>query len=146
MTKNKNLWPNGKKIHGSSGRKISKTKLKLELHALVKQIVLARDPICRICGKRASTTPYHLIPRSFLAVTWDLRNVIGSCVGCNFAEKNNRILYQQKHREIFGVQYYDELLSLALAGKKWSMWELQTLRDALVGGVDMGNSANGELK
>ena len=136
MTKNKNLWPNGKKIHGSSGRKISKTKLKLELHALVKQLVLARDPLCRICGKRASTTPYHLIPRSFLAVTWDLRNVVGSCVGCNFAEKNNRILYQQKHREIFGVQYYDELLAIALAGRKWSMPELHALHASLKDGLN----------
>lgn len=139
MPKKKSLWPKGKEIHGYIGKKISKSKLKLKIHALVKQIVLARDPICRICQKKPSTTPYHLIPRSFLAVTWDLRNVVGSCVGCNFAEKNNRILYQQKHREIFGVKYYDELLAIALAGKKWSMWELQTLHDSLVGGVVMEN-------
>lgn len=116
--------PSQRKEKPKKPKPLSKSKIKRLLHAEVKRIVLARDKTCRICMKAPATVPYHIIPRSFLPVTWDLRNVVGGCQGCNFAEHNNRLLYRDKHRFIFGEALYDELWAKAKSGKKFTRGEL----------------------
>ena len=50
----------------------------------LRTIVLARDPICKVCERRASTVADHIKPhRGIWALFVDLLNLQGLCVECH---------------------------------------------------------------
>ncbi len=102
----------------------TRTSLKAQLDHLVSLIVRRRDRclhagLCRVCivkermcilkrSPLAITQAYHILPRGDSMTRWDLRNVVGSCWPCNFAEKESRnrvsskLLYERIHIELLG--------------------------------------------
>lgn len=94
--------------------KASLSDLRKRLDTAVSLYVRQRDKrknsgMCLICNKRPIQLAYHLIPRKCSALRWNLQNVVGACGPCNWAEKNNRLKYRQKHIDIFGRDLYENL-------------------------------------
>ena len=47
--------------------------------------ILARDPVCIVCGKEKATQPHHIFPRARYRHLWfDLRNGAALCIGCHY--------------------------------------------------------------
>jgi len=73
---------------------------------------------CRIrkaaqCTGR-SEVGYHLLPRGKWKVRWDLDfmgigNIVGACAPCNAGERWHRLDYGERHRELFGDEFYEAL-------------------------------------
>ncbi len=77
---------------------------------------------CRIAKANQCTgrseVGYHLLPRGKWAVRWDLDfmgvgNIVGSCSPCNAGERWHRLDYGERHRELFGDEFYDALWAKA---------------------------------
>ncbi len=49
----------------------------------LRRIVLARDPVCRICGNAASTDADHVVPIREGGAKWSLDNLQGACHVCH---------------------------------------------------------------
>jgi hypothetical protein len=82
-------------------RKISRKGLVRKLDALVKQIVIARDGMCIVCGTTSNLTPGHLFSRVAYSTRWDLDNVYAQCLNCNFRHESDPYPMTQAVLEIF---------------------------------------------
>lgn len=131
----------------------SKTLLFKQLDHLCKLIVFRRDMkrfsgYCLVCvikrelgltkePPRPITTPYHVLPRGDKAVRWDIRNVIGSCGGCNYGELKSRATSAGKarmrviHSLIVSETVLLDLEALAKTTVHFSTADLIALRDKL---------------
>jgi 5-methylcytosine-specific restriction enzyme A len=49
----------------------------------LRRIVLARDPVCRICANAASTDADHIVPIREGGAKWTLENLQGACHVCH---------------------------------------------------------------
>ena len=49
----------------------------------VREIVLARDLICRVCQVEAATEADHIMPIARGGDVWDVANIQGLCPGCH---------------------------------------------------------------
>lgn len=70
-------------------KKPSRKTLVRKLDALVKQIVIARDGKCIVCGTTQNLTPGHLFSRVAYSTRWDLDNVYAQCLNCNFRHESD---------------------------------------------------------
>ena len=93
-----------RKLLGSGPTKTQLTKKADQIYSLY---IRLRDKkkMCGICNIRPVQVAYHLIPRNHFIVRWDEENGIGACIGCNYGEKNNRLIYREKHIALFGDRY-----------------------------------------
>lgn len=55
-------------------------------HQQIREVHLARDPICSMCKRRFATISDHIVPTSQGGDPWSLKNRQGLCEPCN-AEK-----------------------------------------------------------
>jgi hypothetical protein len=76
-------------------RKISRKGLVRKLDAIVKEIVIARDGRCIVCGTRSNLTPGHLFSRVAYSTRWDLDNVYAQCLSCNFRHESDPYLMME---------------------------------------------------
>lgn len=94
--------------------------------------------MCVICRERPATVAYHIMSRSFFATRFDMANVVPSCSECNWAEKNNRQRFRDRHMEIFGASYIEALEAKARQKVKYSVPDLRELRDRLKSSLSAG--------
>lgn len=95
---------------------------------------------CRIrkaaqCTGR-SEVGYHLIPRGKWSIRWDLDfqgigNIVGACSPCNSGERWHRLDYAERHRELFGVEFYESLWDKANEPMKHTSTGMQKLLDEI---------------
>jgi hypothetical protein len=69
--------------------KITRKGIVRKLDAIVKQIVIARDGKCIVCGTTQNLTPGHLFSRVAYSTRWDLDNVYAQCLNCNFRHESD---------------------------------------------------------
>ena len=82
---------------------------------------------CLICRKNPIEVCYHLIPRGRYITRWDPSAAVGGCPPCNFGEKMNRLLYRQKHIDIFGKDFYEALEEKSRQLAKFSVDDLRNM-------------------
>lgn len=74
----------------------------------------------------------HGFSRRYRAVRWDPRNAFAACAGCHMYFTHHPIEWDDFLRERWGVELYDELKGLALAGEKVDLGEIEArLKKAL---------------
>lgn len=81
-----------------------------KLDALVKQIVVARDGKCIVCGTTKNLTPGHLFSRVAYSTRWDLDNVYAQCLNCNFRHESDPYPMTQavlKYQEMYNQVWKD---------------------------------------
>lgn len=93
---------------------------------------------CRIakaaqCTGR-SEVGYHILPRGKWAVRWDLDfrgigNIVGACSPCNSGERWHRLDYGERHRELFGDEFYSALWEKARESVKHTSTGMQAMLD-----------------
>lgn len=93
-----------------------------ELDELWGQVVKLRDrlksPLCRICSWRPGNTAYHIVPKQYgIATRWVLENGVLSCGPCNGAEMMNRLQYLEKHKQLFGEKFVEDMMRRARIGR-----------------------------
>ncbi len=91
---------------------------------------------CRICKTGPIQVGYHIVPRTRLATRWDLDNGVGACTNCNRGEQMNRLTYQDKHRELFGLAY-EHLLEKSRQKVKFSADDLKALATTLRAQIEL---------
>lgn len=119
--KAKTLWKDKPKNEKRKYVKKSKfVRLRNQLDQECQAYAVERDKEigCRI-RKAAQCTGnsevgYHLLPRGKWAVRWDLDfmgigNIVGACNACNAGERWHRLDYADRHRELFGDDFYEAL-------------------------------------
>lgn len=128
---------NAKFIAQTSGKKVtpSRSKLRAQIWHFTSLIVRKRDSklyngMCVICRFRPIFCTYHIIPAGEGDSTrYDLQNLVGACLSCNYAEYRWRRRYAEKHREIFGIRMIEALEARAKEITKYSVADLVALRD-----------------
>lgn len=82
-------------------RKISRKGLVRKLDAIVKQIVIARDGKCIVCGTTQNLTPGHLFSRVAYSTRWDLENVYCQCLADNFRHESDPYPMTQAVKKLY---------------------------------------------
>jgi 5-methylcytosine-specific restriction endonuclease McrA len=114
-----------KELVGMGQLRISSRPTDKQLDDLWGEVVKLRDkkksPLCRICSLRPGTTAYHIIPKNYgRATRWALENGVLSCSGCNMAEMMNRLGYLDKHKQLFGTKFVEDMMQRARIGRGFS--------------------------
>jgi len=98
-------------------KKKTYAQLKRELDKIFSEYIRlknSKDLICTCytCGKRANWKEMqagHYVPRNWLSLRWDERNVHVQCVGCNVFKKGNMDEYSIKLKQQYGARILETL-------------------------------------
>jgi hypothetical protein len=111
-------------------KKKSYARLKKDLDKIFSEYIRLKDSRhliarCYTCGKKASYKELqagHYVPRNYLPLRWDERNVKVQCVGCNIFKKGNLDEYAIKLRQEYGNKILETLNK-----EKYKLIKLSTL-------------------
>lgn len=82
----------------------------IELDHLHREAVLARDPICRVCGKEPATDVHHIVYKSqSLAVRNSVKNGLGLGRECHEWAHKNPLKFEMAAEIIIGRSNYQRL-------------------------------------
>ena len=116
-------------------RKISRKGLVRKLDAIVKQIVIARDGKCIVCGTTQNLTPGHLFSRVAYSTRWDLDNVYAQCLNCNFRHESDPYPMQRAatmiHFNKGNLTWIEDIHFKYVHPVKYKDFQLQELLDQL---------------
>ena len=82
---------------------------------------------CVTCGAYRVLQASHFIPRQYLAVRWDERNVHGACAYCNCWQHGNLINYTLYMQNRYGQDVVEELMRLKRTTVKMTREDYNTL-------------------
>jgi len=110
----------------------SHKKLIKKLDDLVRQIVRLRDTEC-CCGKRLEDNMQvsHFVSRRVHALRWDLRNVAGSCPGCNLRHNYDPLPYTRWMLRTWGKSVMDDLFEAKNKISKLTNSDLEEIKQSL---------------
>lgn len=108
-------------------------KLIAKLDDLVRQVIRLRDTHCSCCKKKLGEDIQvsHFVTRRIHAVRWNLKNVSGSCPGCNLRHNFNPVPYARYMIDTYGKEVLDELFVTKNTVKKLSMSDLRDIEEGL---------------
>ena len=112
--------------------KTDRKKLEAQLDKLFSQAVIARDGKCRISGSDERLTVHHIRSRSHKITRWNLENGICLSWKVHFLQKANPELFHDKIIECIGQKEYDRLKKLSSMTYKWSLEELERIKEQLL--------------
>ena len=112
--------------------KTDRKKLEAQLDKLFSQAVIARDGKCRISGSDERLTVHHIRSRSHKITRWNLENGICLSWKVHFLQKANPELFHDKIIECIGQKEYDRLKKLSNMTYKWSLSELERIKEQLL--------------
>lgn len=100
-----------------------------KLDDVVRQIIRLRDTHCCSCGKRLEDNLQvsHYIGRRHYSLRWDLRNVAGSCPGCNLLHNHNTLPYTTFMIREYGEEILKEFSEIMKLHTKFSTSQLEEL-------------------
>lgn len=116
-------------------KKTTRQVLEKKLDKLVREIVLARDPVC-VCpspnnGHSGVRQCGHLFTRSKKSVRWSLYNCNVQCSSCNLLHEFNSHRYTLAFIHKFGLCKYEELYRAAETPSTMKVYELSELIEQL---------------
>lgn len=106
-------------------------KLEAQLDKLFSQAVIARDGKCKVSGSEERLTVHHIRSRSHKITRWNLENGICLSWSVHFLQKANPELFMDKIIECIGQKEYDRLKKLSSMTYKWSLSELERIKEQL---------------
>lgn len=112
--------------------KPDRKKLENQLDKLFSQAVIARDRKCKISGSDERLTVHHIRSRSHKITRWNLENGICLSWRVHFLQKANPELFHDKIIECIGQKEYDRLKKLSDQTYKWSIEELERIKEQLL--------------
>lgn len=112
-------------------RKITRKGLVRKLDAIVKQIVIARDGKCIVCGTTKNLTPGHLFSRVAYSTRWDLDNVYAQCLSCNFRHESDPYPMTNVLINIHGRGWLEDLHRKYVTPHKYTTPQLKELYETL---------------
>jgi hypothetical protein len=107
-------------------------KLENQLDKLFSQAVIARDRKCKVSGSDDRLTVHHIRSRSHKITRWNLENGICLSWKVHFLQKANPELFMDKIIECIGQKEYDRLKKLSVMTYKWSLEELERIKEQLL--------------
>jgi hypothetical protein len=107
-------------------------KLENQLDKLFSQAVIARDRKCKVSGSDDRLTVHHIRSRSHKITRWNLENGICLSWKVHFLQKANPELFMDKIIECIGQKEYDRLKKLSGMTYKWSLEELERIKEQLL--------------
>ena len=112
----------------------TRKKLIKQLDDLVRQIIRTRDTTCCSCGKQLEDNMQvsHFVSRRVYALRWDLRNVAGSCPGCNLRHNYDPLPYTRWLLKTWGKNVLDELFETKNKITKLGNSDLEEIKENLV--------------
>ena len=119
-------------MHLKRKPKTDRKKLEAQLDKLFSQAVIARDGKCRISGSDERLTVHHIRSRSHKITRWNLENGICLSWKVHFLQKANPELFHDKIIECIGQKEYDRLKKLSSMTYKWSLEELERIKEQLL--------------
>jgi 5-methylcytosine-specific restriction endonuclease McrA len=102
-----------------------------KLDKLVKEIVIARDGMCIVCGTTSNLTPGHLFSRVAYSTRWDLDNVYAQCLNCNFRHESDPYPMTEAVKKIFSSDIVDIIHRKYVTPHKYKTYELEELYNDL---------------
>jgi hypothetical protein len=118
-------------------KKPSRKTIVRKLDALVKEIVIARDGKCIVCGTTQNLTPGHLFSRVAYSTRWDLDNVYAQCLNCNFRHESDpypmiqAVCSKQMTDHPAVDEWLDDLHRKYVTPHKYKTYELEELYNEL---------------
>jgi len=106
-------------------------KLENQLDKLFSQAVIARDGKCKVSGSSERLTVHHIRSRSHKITRWNMENGICLSWRVHFLQKANPELFHDKIIECIGQKEYDRLKKLSSMTYKWSLSELERIKEQL---------------
>jgi len=97
--------------------------LKKEADKVFSRFIRKRDPRCITCHA-PTTQAGHYVPRSWLGLRYDERNVNGQCWQCNVAKKGNLDVYTLYLIKKYGKDILERLNKLKVPTQfRWAEYE-----------------------
>ena len=109
----------------------ARKKLIKQCDDLVSLIVRTRDGRCVTCHTTNRLTCSHLIKRGRASTRFDLKNCNCQCSSCNFRHNQYPEVYTNWWLEHYGLETYRELFHRASQLKKWTTYDLESLKTEL---------------
>lgn len=106
-------------------------KLENQLDKLFSQAVILRDGKCKVSGSSERLTVHHIRSRSHKITRWNMENGICLSWRVHFLQKANPELFHDKIIECIGQKEYDRLKKLSSMTYKWSLSELERIKEQL---------------
>ena len=72
----------------------------------------------------------HIYSRTYRSVRWYLDNLLCLCAGCHFWGHKNPLEFAEFVKNYLGELRYEQLKSVAISTKKWTIEELKQLKKA----------------
>jgi len=101
------------------------------LDKLIQIYVVARDGVCRKCGYTEGLCAHHIFGRGHRATRWDPEANVTHCVVCHEWADHSPKDYEAWVISWMGREKYDHLLLESNMVKKWTIDELQEIRERL---------------
>jgi len=109
----------------------SRSYLEKVLDRLFQIVVVKRDPMCRFCEKRPSSSTHHIFRRGHDATRWLPKDGVGLCYECHPWAEDHPAAFLEWVLTWMPKAEYDELDRLAHSNVKFTVFDLQLIREEL---------------
>jgi 5-methylcytosine-specific restriction endonuclease McrA len=132
MGRNKMSFSKSEQLAKVKGKKKPKNERKSLIKKLddeIRRIVRKRDTRCCSCGKRLEDNLQvsHFVGRRHYSLRWDLRNVAGSCPGCNLLHNHDPNPYAKFMVDKYGKEILTKFEEVKNSYNKTTTVELREL-------------------